>query len=31
MRPLIWRIGLQTEGDRRKTRTMAERPQNLQD
>ncbi|RUZ69623.1 RNA chaperone Hfq, partial [Mesorhizobium sp. M7A.F.Ca.US.003.02.2.1] len=24
MRPLIWRIGLQTEGDRRKTRTMAE-------
>jgi host factor-I protein len=28
---LIWRIGLQTEGDRRKTRTMAERSQNLQD
>src|SRR4029079_10156443 len=31
MCPLIWRIGLQTEGDRRKTRTMAERSQNLQD
>jgi host factor-I protein len=31
MRPLIWRIGLQIEGDRRKTRTMAERSQNLQD
>ncbi|RWP38852.1 MAG: RNA chaperone Hfq [Mesorhizobium sp.] len=28
---LIWRIGLQNEGDRRKTRTMAERSQNLQD
>jgi host factor-I protein len=28
---LIWRIGLQIEGDRRKTRTMAERSQNLQD
>ena len=28
---LIWRTGLQTEGDRRKTRTMAERSQNLQD
>ena len=26
-----WRIGLQTEGDRRKTRKMAERSQNLQD
>ncbi|AID29993.2 RNA chaperone Hfq [Mesorhizobium loti] len=31
MCPTIWRIGLQTEGDRRKTRTMAERSQNLQD
>ena len=28
---LIWRIGLQIDGDRRKTRTMAERSQNLQD
>ncbi len=31
MRPVFWRTGLQTEGDRRKTRTMAERSQNLQD
>ena len=31
MGQLIWRIGLQIEGDRRKTRTMAERSQNLQD
>ncbi|TIX82974.1 MAG: RNA chaperone Hfq, partial [Mesorhizobium sp.] len=27
----MWRIEVQTEGDRRKTRTMAERSQNLQD
>ncbi|QDC03108.1 RNA chaperone Hfq [Mesorhizobium sp. 8] len=31
MRPVFWRSGRQIEGDRRKTRTMAERSQNLQD
>ena len=31
MRPVFWRSSMQTEGDRRKTRTMAERSQNLQD
>jgi host factor-I protein len=31
MRQLFWRTGMQTEGDRRKIRTMAERSQNLQD
>ncbi|PLP58837.1 RNA chaperone Hfq [Mesorhizobium loti] len=28
---VFWRIGMHTEGDRRKIRTMAERSQNLQD